>query len=121
MKAVEALREFREELEAAERKFPKFPRDAIHAAAIVAEESGELVQAALQYTYEGGSCLQLRKRIHMPTTPAAQNCRPVPCAVIRRSKISGIISWIIIVRAAGGNFGRVPETVACNGGRDQRL
>jgi hypothetical protein len=61
VKTVEALREFREELDAAERKFPRYPRDAIHAAAIVAEESGELVQAALQFTYEGGSYVRLRR------------------------------------------------------------
>lgn len=40
------------ELERAETKFPGFPTDPIHAAAVVAEESGELVQAALQFSYE---------------------------------------------------------------------
>jgi hypothetical protein len=39
----------------AERKFPTFPVDPIHAAAVVEEEAGELIQAALQFTYEGGS------------------------------------------------------------------
>ncbi|KKK70399.1 hypothetical protein LCGC14_2924380 [marine sediment metagenome] len=39
------------ELRKAEKKFPTFPTDPVHAAAIVAEESGELLQAALDYTY----------------------------------------------------------------------
>lgn len=43
------------ELERAERKFPGWPADAIHAAAVVGEEAGELTRAALQFTYEGGS------------------------------------------------------------------
>jgi len=42
------------ELRRAEQKFPGFPDDPIHAAAIVAEENGELQQAVLQWTYEGG-------------------------------------------------------------------
>jgi hypothetical protein len=44
-----------EELRRAERKFPGFPTDPIHAAAVLAEEVGELQQACLQWTYEGGS------------------------------------------------------------------
>lgn len=39
------------ELERAERKFPMFPTDPIHAAAVVAEEAGELVQASIDATY----------------------------------------------------------------------
>ena len=42
-----------EELERAEAKFPWWPTDPIHAAAIVAEEAGELIRAALRETYEG--------------------------------------------------------------------
>lgn len=42
------------ELQRAERKFPGFPTDPIHAAAIVSEECGELQKACLQLTYENG-------------------------------------------------------------------
>ena len=49
------------ELTRAIEKFPAFPSDPIHAAAIVAEESGELVQACLQVTYEGGTWADVRK------------------------------------------------------------
>ena len=41
----------RDELERAERKFPDWPKDIIHAAAIVQEESGELIRASLNYYY----------------------------------------------------------------------
>lgn len=46
------LKAIEEELERARKKFPKWPKDHIHAAAIVAEEAGELIRAALQYKYE---------------------------------------------------------------------
>ncbi|GAG36925.1 unnamed protein product [marine sediment metagenome] len=55
------LDEIRGELvDRAEKKFPTFPTDVIHAAAIVAEEQGELMKAALQVTYENGSWRELR-------------------------------------------------------------
>lgn len=50
-----------EELKRARAKFPLFPSDPIHAAAIVVEEAGELQQAALQYTYEGGDAGNMDK------------------------------------------------------------
>ena len=41
-----------EECDIACTKFPHWPHDNIHRAAIVAEEAGELIQAALQSNYE---------------------------------------------------------------------
>lgn len=49
------------EIERAERKFPGWPEDKIHASAIVAEEVGELQQAALQYYYENGLKEKMRE------------------------------------------------------------
>jgi len=60
MNIVSVLHEFRDELESAERKFPSFPTDPVHAAAIVVEEAGELQQAALQFTYERGGWAAMR-------------------------------------------------------------
>lgn len=60
-KREEALADIKVELLRAEDKFPQWPEDKIHQAAIVAEEAGELVQAAIQYTYEGGLIHQIRR------------------------------------------------------------
>jgi len=50
-----------DELRRAERKFPGFPTDPVHAAAVLAEEVGELQQACLQWTYESGSLEDVTK------------------------------------------------------------
>ena len=57
----EAYNAIREELERAREKFPSWPDDIVHAAATVGEESGELIQAALQYTYEKGDLEACKK------------------------------------------------------------
>ena len=68
MTRVEAVRDILQELTRAEVKFPEWPQDPIHAAAIVAEESGELTRAALQSTYEGGDPAAMKKEaIHTAT------------------------------------------------------
>jgi len=43
------------EILAAEKKFPGWPSDVVHAAAIVAEECRELVKAALDFYYGRGT------------------------------------------------------------------
>lgn len=45
----------------AETIHPHWPKDPIHASAIVCEESGELIRASLQLEYEGGNIDELRK------------------------------------------------------------
>lgn len=51
------------ELEWAEAQHPVFPTDPIHAVAIMEEESGEAIRAALQFVYEDGSIEALKKEI----------------------------------------------------------
>ena len=55
--------EIREELGRAEAKFPLWPVDAIHGAAIVAEEAGEVVKAALHFSYDSGHIDDLRSEL----------------------------------------------------------
>lgn len=50
----EIIEAFLNEVGRAQSKFPEWPNDTIHAAAIVSEESGELIRAAIQYENEGG-------------------------------------------------------------------
>ena len=52
MTITDALGAICAELKRAECKFPTFPVDPVHAAAVVIEEAGELQRAALQFTYE---------------------------------------------------------------------
>lgn len=49
------------EVKRAEKKHPRWPKDYIHSAAIVNEESGELIRSAIQLTYEGGDINDMRK------------------------------------------------------------
>lgn len=49
------------ELDKAEHKYPEWPTDYIHKAAIVQEEAGELTRAALQHCYENGSAEDMKK------------------------------------------------------------
>lgn len=49
-----------EELRKAEAKHPGWPEDKIHAVAILIEEAGEAMQAAIDCVYAGGSVEHLR-------------------------------------------------------------
>lgn len=49
------------ELGSAEIKHPVWPEDQIHGAAIVGEEAGELLQAALKFRYEKGRYYQMHR------------------------------------------------------------
>lgn len=55
------IQKIKTELARAISKHPYFPVDPIHAAAVIGEEAGELVQAALQVTYENGNWSRLRE------------------------------------------------------------
>jgi hypothetical protein len=51
----------KEEYARAMRKFPDWHEDPVVAAAVVAEESGELIRAALQYRNEDGKITAMKK------------------------------------------------------------
>lgn len=53
--------EISDELNKAETKHPHWPDSIIEQAAIVAEESGELIRAALQVKYEAGNIEECEK------------------------------------------------------------
>lgn len=65
MKLENILKEVEEELARAKEKFPVWYRDPVHGAAIVAEEAGEALQAALDFYYErAGSHVVKKELIH---------------------------------------------------------
>lgn len=65
----EAINVVLKEIARAERKFPLWPKDIIHASSIVSEESGELAKATVQYVYENGKLSNcLNEAIHTAAT-----------------------------------------------------
>lgn len=62
--------EIYEELERAVVKFPLWPTDPLHAAAVIAEELGELQQAILQVMYEPGKATLINVHIEAIQTAA---------------------------------------------------
>jgi len=57
------------EIERAKAKWPGWPEDIVHGAAVVAEEAGELVQASLDAAYSGGSVDRaIEEAIHAAAT-----------------------------------------------------
>ena len=63
MSESQAIRAIIAEHYRAECLHPDWPDDIIHAVAIVAEESGEAVRAALQYVYEDGAINDVRTEL----------------------------------------------------------
>ena len=65
----ETLSLIEQEIYRAKKKNGGLPKDKIHQAAIVVEEAGELIRAALNYRYEGGTIKQIRKEaVHTAAT-----------------------------------------------------
>ena len=53
----------------AETKWPGWPRDPVHAAAVVVDEAGELLHAAMATTYRGGNRAEmLAEALHVAAT-----------------------------------------------------
>ena len=63
----------------AEKEHPTWPEDPIHAAAIVQEECGELVRAAVQAYYEGGTREALIKEAEHTAAMAIRFLLGVDC------------------------------------------
>ena len=61
--AEKAIDSIFDELRAAEEKHPGWPEDKIHAVAIMVEEAGESMRAAIDYTYSAGDIEHLRKEL----------------------------------------------------------
>ena len=55
------LRDIVDELGRARSKFPTWPDDPLHAAAVVNEEAGELTRAVLKWVYEGGNAEDVKR------------------------------------------------------------
>ena len=54
------------ELESAMKEFPEWPVDPIHAAAILNEETGEVIKSVLEYVYEpskGATLMDIEKEL----------------------------------------------------------
>lgn len=63
MKLENILNELEKQLDAARAKFPSWSLDPVHGAAIVAEEAGQALKAALDFYYGRGGAHQLKKEL----------------------------------------------------------
>lgn len=63
MKKDKAIESILMELAKAEVKHPAWPQDKVHQAAILAEEAGEAVQAAINCHYHGGDIEKIRTEL----------------------------------------------------------
>ena len=67
----EIMADIWKELDNAQSLHPHWPSDLVHAAGIVAEESGELIRAALRFQYrEGGTMEDVRTEAVQTATTA---------------------------------------------------
>jgi len=62
-----------DEVNAAEKKHPNWPKDIVHSVAVMAEESGEATQKSLDYYWSDGSLLELEEEI-IQTAAMAIRC-----------------------------------------------
>jgi hypothetical protein len=76
-----------EEMEQAEIKFPSWPEDLIHGAAIVVEEAGELIKACLQNRYEKGSLAEVEKEAIQTATMAIRFLENLPMIMVPHDPI----------------------------------
>lgn len=68
-KEMEIMGDIYDELDRAEKLHPNWPDDTIHAAAIVCEECGELIRAALNIEYSNENLEKIREEaIHAAAT-----------------------------------------------------
>ena len=63
MEHTQMIRAIEYELMKAKKKWPEYYDDVIHATALVNEEAGEAVQAALDLTYDNGSIDHVREEL----------------------------------------------------------
>ena len=63
MTKIDAIEAILSELYKAEGKHPTWPTDTIHAIAVVCEESGEALQAALNEHYHDGTVADIKKEL----------------------------------------------------------
>lgn len=63
MNTEKLIDEILHELHRAEKKHPAWPTDIIHSVAIMQEEAGESIKAAVQYEYEGGNISEVLKEL----------------------------------------------------------
>lgn len=59
----EIMSDLFDELDRAEKQHPAWPEDIIHQVAIMGEESGDALQAAIQQVYEGGDMESVEKEL----------------------------------------------------------
>jgi NTP pyrophosphatase (non-canonical NTP hydrolase) len=128
MRISDAEKMIQHEFEKAEHKFPGFPIDPVHAAAVLQEEAGELVQATLQLTYENGSIDAVKKEAAQVGAMAIRflvnlenmQCRPSD-QIIRGSGIIEKPKGLVCPKCLGDGLdpewrhGSVDDCTYCNG------